>query len=1645
MDHKTVDTNQTIRDKGILEDNSFNVEQQRKITEAIIEKFASMDYEYIGTIEVSSGNLHTIYDHMYNKNIPENGCYETVLDKLITMFFYEKDWNQVRKDLSIRSIVNNLNTHQQYTCYYNVKPILSSSCSKKLQFTYLNKDQNIIAFTRSDVTNIYNSELDELSGVFNRSAFYRHSKIAFDSNKDIIYAILVIDIDHFKVYNELFGVDEGDRLISDIGKIINKYMTRGFVGGRLEADRFAAILPANLVEKYDLINHMTKWFKGYRSDYELVPRFGLYKVTDATMDIGIMCDRALLAMQSTKGNHDKYVAWYDDSMRYKLLENQRIERDIINALERDEFQIFLQPQYDVVDGTLIGAEALARWFKPGDGMISPAVFIPVMEQTGMVTQLDIAVFEKVCRLLDSWKSRGIELMPISSNLSHRDIYNPKLCKTLCDISNRYKIDRKYLRLEITETAYMGNPEQLINTIKLLRSEGFLIEMDDFGSGYSSLNALKKMPIDIIKLDLQFLSDSEDGRSGIILNSVVQMAHWLNLRVIAEGVETARQADYLKTIGCRYVQGYFYGRPMPIDQYEGIMKGTLRNSSTSDITISKFFDSKEFWNPDALSTVIFNTFVGAAGIFEYDGETLIAIRVNDKFYEETGMDKEAISKHHNVWSVIPEEDKGMLKNVMEELKGSDAEKSFELRWRSISSGFMWLQMRVRCIASTTNISAYYVAVENITVKKILALKNKNLSEELAAIIKSTPGGVAKIVTSTYKPQIVYISEGLRKMFGLPMSYSLVDFHDHVLSKIHHDDYDRVYNEIMNKMKYGRSCEFQCRILKHDSNKYFWVDFKANPVNETGIGLVYYALFTDITSLKSIETELYYEKEKLDFAVSNSKISVWNYNILEGSCTIVNHSKDKFSIGDKIVTGMPERFIDKGYVYPDSVDDYIKLYDDIKAGVEVTEKIIHGKMTGDKEVWLKITYHTTFENDKPTGAIGYSVDVTDSVIKEQGYISELSFLEDVHNDSLIDKCCIDITNGKVEIYSANVENNLSLDDVDVKDMDYDFIVDKILDDCFCMEQRLELSKLLDRSYLESRYHNQEMHVDYEYQRIIKKGSSPIWVKISINIYQYPFTDDIKVFMYCYDINDEMLIHKVMDSIYNNGFSAIGILDIPTKTLRLYQRSVLEEDVGIGMEMPYEEGLNLIIDKYVIEESKDDARQALSIETIVDALDRENNYNCSFSIRYNDKPMRKKWECSYLKDDKNKIVYTRSNITELFLKQEEQQRQLNEALGKAKKASAAKSDFLSNMSHDIRTPMNAIINMTRITREDFAKGKDITVDLDKISISSDFLLGLINDILDMSRIESGKLELIPDVYSYAEFLDYIRSIIESLCAEKNISFNMNEGITDLPIYVDKIRFNQLFFNVLSNAIKYTEPGGRIEYNIFNNKIHDGILSCDFVISDTGCGMSEEFQKKMYLPFERESDNNEAYTGTGLGLSIVKSIVDLMKGTISVKSELGVGTEITIHLDMQLATREQIEESQSRIVVSKQLINLSGRKILAVEDNELNMEIMQYLLESEGLVVDTAFNGKEAIEKFNNNNYDAILMDIRMPIMDGLEATKAIRASAKPDAANIPIIAMTANAFDVDRQISMESGMTDYLTKPVVPEDLYHVLRKCISIYKK
>ncbi|MBR6230057.1 MAG: EAL domain-containing protein [Eubacterium sp.] len=416
-------------------------------------------------------------------------------------------------------------------------------------------------------------------------------------------------------------------------------------------------------------------------------------------------------------------------MERQLTEDEIVE-SVDEAIKNGDIYAVFQPQINHATGRMVGAEALMRWKHPEFGMQYPATFIPVMEAYDLVFRADLHIFEEVCQVQRYCLDNHIPLVPLSFNMSRYDIYRHDYVEKIEEIRKKYDIPVKFLRVEITESSAIGGMEILQMAINRLHEYGYLVEMDDFGSGYSSLNILKDLDVDIIKLDMRFLSGGVGGRGGTIISSIIQMTKWLNTPVIAEGVETSDQADYMESIGCYYVQGYLYFRPIDRDEFILQLKTTDHEPLSPAMNLIRTMDAGKFWDPDSLETLIFSNFVGAAAVMTYRNGKLEILRINKKYIREIGMnmdEKELIGT--DPWDSYDETNKALYEATIKKAIRTRDEETCETQRRVCSKScgdtMIWVRTDLRVIGQAGDEFLIYAMIKNITSEK----------EQLMAVIDS----------------------------------------------------------------------------------------------------------------------------------------------------------------------------------------------------------------------------------------------------------------------------------------------------------------------------------------------------------------------------------------------------------------------------------------------------------------------------------------------------------------------------------------------------------------------------------------------------------------------------------------------------------------------------------------------------------------------------------------------------------------------------------------------------------------------------------------------------------------------------------------------------------------------------------------------
>ncbi len=576
------------------------------------------------------------------------------------------------------------------------------------------------------------------------------------------------------------------------------------------------------------------------------------------------------------------------------------------------------------------------------------------------------------------------------------------------------------------------------------------------------------------------------------------------------------------------------------------------------------------------------------------------------------------------------------------------------------------------------------------------------------------------------------------------------------------------------------------------------------------------------------------------------------------------------------------------------------------------------------------------------------------------------------------------------------------------------------------------------------NNEYTIEYQ---IRKTNGHLCWIRLKCRFLLDKESGDRLGFFYCYDIDEEKRLQLVQKYINDESVEFTILLNAYTGIIRFAQ---MKKNVSVYQNfkdgIPIEKLLNEDNLFLMNEDNKKQLKQFFSKEYIVSELKNKKYVFITVWETYPDgKKCRKDIKALYRDEAHEDIIISCRDTTDFFF---EEQRQKNALEKLAIEANQSKSEFLSRMSHDMRTPMNGILGLTKLAK-DLNTVSALKEYMSQINESGEYLLSLINDVLDFQSIESGKIKLNPQKIIATSVFDSMISMVRTQANEKGVELTVVNHNADMNLYsiFDPIRVKQIFINLISNAIKFTPKGGKVILEVKNISREGNISHNCFKVIDTGKGMSQDFIKNhIFKPFEQEKDDiTTEYTGTGLGLAIVYNLVKMMGGRIEVESVLGMGTTFTVYIDFERVDSEEVNTEIKEYSDKVEIEKLKGKNILLVEDNNLNAKIATMLLEKVGCRVIWAKNGQEGIDMFQattENELDAIFMDIKMPVMDGLTSTKIIRKLDRKDAATIPILAMTANTFDEDIQQTKAVGMNAHLGKPIDVNLMYYELMRCLNL---
>lgn len=478
-------------------------------------------------------------------------------------------------------------------------------------------------------------ERNEMTGLLKKRSFISEAERLLQTQDDKNWCLVSIDIENFKLFNEWYGHNEGDLLMVQIGAALLQAGERtGGTAGYFGQDDFCLLAPFDMELIGTLYDDIASLVSSRGGNVGFLPAFGVCKVEKGYPTLDLL-DRSFLAAQVAKSGYRNRVRIFEKSMYLRTDEEYHVITKFFQALSQHEVVFYLQPQCRASSGKIVGAEALARWIKPDGTVIPPDEFIPILEKRGLISDLDMYIWEEVCRWQRGWIDSGHTPLPVSINVSVADILHTDLPKYFENLTDRYSLERGLIKIEITESSYISNTTLVRDTVHSLREKGFTVLMDDFGSGYSTLNMLKNLNIDIIKLDAQFLrmDESNEEKSIRILESVTNMTKTIGVPIIAEGVETEKQKDFLLDLGCRYIQGYYFYKPMPAADYERLITNPeLIDTSGIRFKSNQQFRLRELLDNNIYSDTMLNNIIGPSAFYSLHGSDIDIVRYNEQFYE-----------------------------------------------------------------------------------------------------------------------------------------------------------------------------------------------------------------------------------------------------------------------------------------------------------------------------------------------------------------------------------------------------------------------------------------------------------------------------------------------------------------------------------------------------------------------------------------------------------------------------------------------------------------------------------------------------------------------------------------------------------------------------------------------------------------------------------------------------------------------------------------------------------------------------------------------------------------------------------------------------------------------------------------------------
>ncbi len=657
------------------------------------------------------------------------------------------------------------------------------------------------------------------------------------------WCLIHIDIKHYKLFVDWYGVDEGYHMLAEFAKVLRAAeKAEDGMAGYLGQDEFCLIVPYDKAKIEALQTQMKELVATISPISGFEPVFGVAMIDDSSDRIEEFSNKAALASDEIKDNINTSIRIYDAEVHNQNAREFELLFEFQSAIERGEITFHMQPQFKVSNQKVVGAESLARWHRRDGSWISPAIFVPILEKHGIVHRLDTYIWESVCKWCRSWLDRGQTLVPISVNVSRQDITALDVPEYLEGLLRKYELTAKDLQIEITETAYADDFNPISDTVQRLREKGFSVLMDDFGSGYSSLSMLRTMNMDVIKLDAQFLRiDKEEETKGVsILESIVNMTRNLSTPIIVEGVETEYQAQFLSELGCAYMQGYYFARPMPVEQFEALIAEEQKIDELGVVfKANQQLRVREFFDENIYSEVMLNNILGPIAFYNQVGEDISIIRYNEQFFEMVGITEvEMDQRIHHIQNYMPYDDHQKLLKILDHaVEHPSLGGHGVVRAQRPNGVFLWLELRVFFLEEDHRGRKFYVSARD--------------ESETYFLSADLPGAYYR-TTTDHDFEFLFISQNFLELTGFTEEEIRIQFDNKMNNMTHPADRASVW-EWSDEIKMGGATQARPYRIRRKRGDYIYIAEQDRITDRFGAPC-YQSIAIDVTDVMAMRNQM-----------------------------------------------------------------------------------------------------------------------------------------------------------------------------------------------------------------------------------------------------------------------------------------------------------------------------------------------------------------------------------------------------------------------------------------------------------------------------------------------------------------------------------------------------------------------------------------------------------------------------------------------------------------------------------------------------------------------------------------------------------------------------------------------------------------------